>query len=78
MIIIGMKNKKHSDESKAKMRKAKICIFNGCNNPNYKYTPEFIEELRQEYTICNNYAELGRRYNISPTTISSLIRFGHS
>lgn len=74
----GMKNKKHSEEAKIKMRNAKIGMFEGSNNPNYKYTPEFIEILKQEYNICTNYAEVGRKHNMSGTTVSSLIRFGHS
>ena len=74
----GMKNKKHSNEAKLKMHNAKVGMYKGSLNPNYKYTPDFINNLKKEYNICKNYAELGRRYNISPITISSLIRFEHS
>ena len=74
----GMRNKHHTEETKQKMRKAKQGMYLGENNPNYKYTPEFIEILRNEYNVCHNYNELSRKYNINSNTISKLIRLGHS
>lgn len=74
----GMRNKKHSQYSKELMSKKKKGKYLGSNNPNYRYTPEFIEILRQEYQITCCYVTLARKYNINSTTVSRLIRYGKS
>lgn len=74
----GMKNKKHSQHSKKLMSEKKKGKYLGSSNPNYKYTPEFIETLRKEYQVTPCYAVLARKYNINSTTISRLIRYGKS
>ena len=72
----GMRNKKHSQQSKELMSKKKKGKYLGSANSNYKYTPEFIAQLRDEYNEIHNYNELSRKYKINATTISRLIRFG--
>lgn len=74
---IYAKGKKLSEETKQKMR-LNHRDYSGSNNPNYKYTPEFIEILRNEYNVCHNYSELSRKYNINSGTISRLLKFGHA
>lgn len=66
---------KDSYETRLKKSKARI----GDLNPNYgnrKYSKEFIQLLRNEYKIYNNYAALSRKYNITPCSISNLIKYG--
>lgn len=69
----GMKNKHHTQLSKNKMRQRKLGVYNGVNNPNYKYSIEFANTLKTEYNDVKCYAELGRRYNLSASTISYII-----
>lgn len=66
----------HTEETKQKLSLLKKGKYCGKDNPNYKYTPEFIELLRKEYAICKNYSLLSRKYNICDSTISRLIRLG--
>lgn len=72
----GMKGKHHSEESRRKMSNAKKGVFDGCKNPNFKYTQDFINQLKEEYNICHNYSMVARNHNMSNITVSSLIRFG--
>ena len=72
----GMRGKKHSESSKIKMSNAKKGIYDGAKNPNYKYTPDFINQLRVEYDKCHNYREVARQFNMNSAVVSALIRFG--
>lgn len=73
----GMKNKKHSEYSKQLMSIKKKGKYIGSSNSNYKYSEQFKQQLRDEYNICKNYTQLGKKYNINRSTISNLIRFNH-
>ena len=57
--------KKMNDEQKDKLRKSKI-----------KYKPEFIEYLRTEHNKGISFPELGRKLNISASTLSRLYHYG--
>lgn len=72
----GMKNKKHSEHSKQLMSFKKKGKYLGSNNPNYKYTPEFIENLKKEYFIVKSYSILSEKYNINVKVVYRLIKYG--
>jgi Mor family transcriptional regulator len=38
-----------------------------------KYPKEFVIKLREEYNVIKNYNKLGRKYDMHPQTIWSLI-----
>lgn len=73
----GMKGKKHSEYSKQLMSIQKRGKYTGSANSNYKYTESFKQQLRDEYDICKNYAQLGRKYNINSSIVSNLIKYNH-
>lgn len=67
----GMKNKKHSEETKRKMSE------HSWNKGSRKYTQEFIQQLRSEYSQLGSYLAVSRLHpNINSSSISNLIRFG--
>lgn len=56
---------KHTEQSKQKLRIAST-----------KYSIDFINKLRTEYKLYNNYTYIAKKYNMNPLCVSRLIRFG--
>lgn len=59
-------------------------LNSGVNNPMYgkstkkKYTDEFIQDLRMEYSKVQNIAELSRRRCMNESVVRCLIKYGKS
>ena len=60
--------RKQSQECKEKCRQA--------NLGKRKYSEQFINQLRQEYSLNPNYRLLSKRHNINVTSITNLIKYG--
>ena len=70
----GMKNKQHTKSSKQKMSQAKKGMFLGESNPNFTYSKELEDKVKNCYKECKCYAEVARRFNLKPFTISYLVK----
>lgn len=72
----GMKNKHHSIESRKKMSETRKQKMSEIRLKIIKYTPDVIEEIRQKYEELGTYKKVSEIYNISPSSICNLLKYG--
>lgn len=85
LISGGTKNKRHSEESKEKMRKAKIGVYDGEKNPNYgkHHSEETKEKIRQshlgkKWPSDKPHFNLGKKHSAETKQKMTNARFGNN